>query len=284
MKRLFCIVFLVVVMAYFSNALAVSPASMEIDFSPEATYNISLRVTNNGESPIEVRLSFDGEMKNYLLLSDPTKETIPIASLASKFVNIMIKLPQVLEKAGKRVASITISETQASAGAVSVLTSITVPISINVPYPGKYAELTVSANDISQHEKPTFDIVIKNLGKEVINSLIGHIEVLDNNKIIESLVSSAISTKPQNTDKLSLRSSMKYQSGEYKVFAYADYDGLKTPRENTVLRVGSLFINITDYTKELEQDKTNRFSIKIKNLWNKQILHRLTFRQRIPRF
>ncbi len=253
------------------NALAVSPAFIEIDFAPEAVQNITIKVSNNANTPAEIRAIFEGELKDVLTLSDPLDEVVEISAVSSRNINVIIRLPKSLEKAGKRTAAVTFTETRGAGGAVAVLTGISVPISINVPYPGKYAEMQMQSVEVEENKIPVFEITAKNLGKEHINRMIGRISVFSNDVLLETIASLPTSIKPQSSVQLRLKSVRKYKAGEYKLTAYADYDGLKTASETASLRVGTLYINITGYTNELEQDSVNRVALKIKNLWNKAV-------------
>ena len=272
MKRLICCMFLLVALIPYVRAIAVSPASINIDFSPGEKYNMTLTIFNNGNSLENLKVSIDGDLSEYASLSDPRDELISIDRGETKKIQIMLSLPKDMDRAGKLRLNVQISETTGPGGPIAILTGISIPITLNVPYPGKYMEISLEPNDVSENEKPSFKATVKNFGVETIGKTIIHVDVYENDALREKLSSELLSDIiSQGAEFAVLRSSQRYKPGFYHVEAYAVYDGKNTQTIKGLLKVGQLFVNITDYTRRLEADKVNRFTLKVKSLWNKGI-------------
>lgn len=270
MKRVVNLLIVLLVTSISASALGISPADINLNFVPEEVHNLSLKIDNQQDGNATYSISFEGELGGYLSTSDKTN-TVTIEGRSSRTIYIILSLPESLEKAGQRTAAATISETTHASGAVAVLTAMRVPISVFVPYPGKYAEISLSIQDVEEREAPVFKAAAKNMGKKRIGSMIINIEVYNNDLLVESLSSASESLEPQSKTEVFARSKKAYGAGEYNVVASGSYDGLTTPKEKGTLRVGTLIINVTDHTLELEKGRVNKFSIRLKSLWNKPI-------------
>ncbi len=270
MKRFVNLLFALLTVLISVYALGVTPAKIDLDFIPGEVHNLSLKIDNQQGGNATYSISFEGELGGYLSTSDKTN-AVTIEGKSSKTIYLILSLPESLEKAGQRTASATISETTPAHGAIAVLTAMKVPISVFVPYPGKYAEIFLSIQDIEEREAPVFKAAAKNMGKKRIGSMIITIEVYNNDLLVESLSFASESLEPQSKTEVVIRSKKAYSAGEYNVVAYGSYDGLTTPKERGSLRVGALLVNITDYTSEIEKGRVNRFIISLRSLWNKPV-------------
>ena len=82
---------------------------------------------------------------------------------------------------------------------------------------------------------------------------------------------SSLTLKSKTTETLIVKlDTNDIPSGDYQAIVIVDYDGFKaTEQEN--FRLGDLYVNLTNYTKEFEFNKINRWDIFIESRWNKQI-------------
>ena len=269
MKRLINLILIAVIVSISVNAIGITPVKMEFNFVPGEVHNFSVKIDSQREGNTTYSVSFEGELGKYLSTSDKINKITIEGS--SKTVYIVLSLPESLEKAGQRTAAVTISETSPDPGAVAVLTAIKIPISVWVPYPGRYLEISLDAKDIEEKERPIFKVAANNMGKENLKNVVANIEVYSNDLLFESISSNTESMGSQSRSDMFIRSKKAYSAGEYAVIASVSYDGLATPKEKATLRVGALFVNITDHTTEIEKGKVNKFAIKLKSLWNEPI-------------
>ena len=67
--------------------------------------------------------------------------------------------------------------------------------------------------------------------------------------------------------------SKRYGAGIFPVIAFTEYDGDITEQITKELRIGTLFVNVTGYTKEVYTESLVPFQIQAHNRWNNQIDH-----------
>jgi hypothetical protein len=145
-------------------------------------------------------------------------------------------------------------------------------ISVRVPYPGKYAELELETENVNQGEPVNLELIVYSRGDEDIQAT-AFIDIVDSNGVfIERLnLGTKIVESTKNEKFLTVLDSSDYLSGDYNVNAVVEYGGEVSANISKAFRLGKLFVNISDYTKEFEKNKINRFVIDIESFWNDQI-------------
>ena len=128
--------------------------------------------------------------------------------------------------------------------------AITAIIRIFVPYPGRYLEISLRTNDVNIGELVNLELSINSEGKENITAN-PQIEILSiDNKTIEILYLGETFIQSQRRLELSKTlNTSNYNPGKYIAIASVDYG--KVAISMTNFRIGYLFINITDYTRQI---------------------------------
>jgi hypothetical protein len=263
-KRIFLIIFLIFTFLNCFNvfALGLTPAKIEVDFVPKYKFKVDFTVL--------------GGEKNLLIYADgPFEENVRFDKenvSGGQGFTAYVDLPEETESYGENPLFIRVQEQSTRESGIGTRLAVGALILIKVPYPGQYAEISkFSLNDANIGEPINFTIRVSNLGQENIaanakieikNSRKETIKELDlGNKFIESPKEETF-TKVLNTS--------SFRPGTYNSTAIVDY-GKELLKQEESFRIGTLFVNITNYTRKVEQGKIGKFIIKIQNKWNDDI-------------
>lgn len=243
------------------GAIGISPDSIRIEFEP----NFEKSYTFRTERAENVGIAIEGDLAKYV-----TVEKNDIAKDGT-FV-IKVKLPAEIETPGKNLIFIGITESGRGGGMVSGIASIRTPIDIRVPYPGIYAEIAFNVNDLNINETANFAVTINNLGKKDIGSAKAVIDVVDiNAMLVEKLFTEerAVNVNTKETLEAFFNAS-RHTAGVYKASAHVTYADRSQDLEST-FKIGTLNIEIINYTKAFFKGKIAKFDIEIESGWNRKI-------------
>ena len=256
---IFCTIFFT--FSVFAS-IGVSPAYHEIEFSPNAKYVLTFNFFTDGDS--KLRLYTAGDLTEYAELSKKSLK-------GSGSVNVLLTLPDEIKVPGTHRLLIGAEQVVEEGTGVAIVGNMRAVIRINVPYPGKYAEVEFEAKNANAGQPVDFHVKINNLGKEYL-VVKANIEIYDSTGkkldtlpggsfLIESSASKEFTTQLDTKD---------YKAGNYKAVAVVEYDE-SSIREEKTFRLGELFVDIANYTSEVERDKINPFIIEAESFWNDPI-------------
>lgn len=242
-----------------SAGLGITPGKREYEFSPNLEQEISYRVdSDNPDGKIELYVL--GELAQYAQLNK--KELTGSGSF-----KMTMKLPGSLEKAGKNQLIVGAREKiDEEVSAIGAAVAVQAIVNVFVPYPGRYAELTLSSNNANIKEDIIFKLNIINRGREELN-FIPRIEIYDKEEKKETLYFQQ--RKLVSGESIELRKGLNtknYSAGEYKAIAIVEQgDSFKA---ETKFRLGDLFVQVTNYTNKIFIDGLQKFEAEIENGWN----------------
>jgi len=254
-----------------SAALGVSPAIYELDFTPGLRQIFDFNFFT--ESNVELEISAAGELSEYVTLN---KEKL----IGGGNVKALLELPEDSSEINPGLHKIGIVARQIiskEGGAVGTSITLHAEIRIRIPYPGKYADLDFSAGNANAGENVDFKAIIYSRGKESIVTD-SYIEIYDsdNNKV-ELLPLGVNVINPAESAEISKKwNSGKNVPGRYNAILVVEYDsgesrGMKKTTAERGFRLGELFVDIANYTKEFEREKINKFDIVAESFWNDPI-------------
>tara|TARA_Y100000310_G_scaffold339169_1_gene431029 strand:+ start:411 stop:1499 length:1089 start_codon:yes stop_codon:yes gene_type:complete len=255
------------------QAISLSPAQQEIDFTPNLEQEFVMTVGNGGGRETKIILSFEGELAKYIEFNE---EAVQLSKDEAHKFRFKIKLPENIPKPGRQLVKIHAAEEPIKAtGKILPVTSVTALLWINVPYTGKYAELKVTTKNVNLGEPVPFTIFMKNLGEEEITSAITTIKIYDiNENLIETLTTTKTNLAKQSEKETTITFPTKEQKpGEYKAIAILNYDGQLAEAQEQEFFIGTLHVAIIDHTKIFKKDTVNKFEIEVANKWNSPIQH-----------
>ncbi len=260
------ILFIFVVLISFQQAEAIGLAHgpLKHNFQPGGEIIISFRVL--GFDNIEaVDVSFEGNMVEYATRTEIDGD--------DRFY-VTINLPEYIEEPGTKELHVSVFEDKAKTGFVAANTRVTNVVQITVPFDGKYLKLrSITSPDISLGETGHFLIELQNLGNTQINSVYADIKIYDNttNKLVDE-----IRTNNRPLDSFEINTleaswnNIPNTNGIYRSEVIVNYDGQELIGE-TSFKVGELFVEIIEFSNEIEKSRTAPLDILVESKWNSEI-------------
>ena len=262
MKRGIFYLFLFFWLISLASALGISPAKQEIDFSPGAEYEFIYNIFTESEDSL-IKIEIAGDLAEFAF---PSKSEVK----GSGSFSLKVKLPDKIEQPGFHTIGVQVREVSASEGVIATSVAIHSNIKIFVSYPGKYAELSLSVSDGNIDSEIPVNVKIINRGSErVVTDL--KIDFLTQNwEFVYKMpfTSKIIEPNGESSFSSSLNTS-GYKAGNY--FAEAILDFGEIVKANQTFRIGSLFVNVTNFTTQLSKNGIQKFFIDIESLWNENL-------------
>jgi hypothetical protein len=245
------------------SALGISPAFKEYNFQPGLEGSIDYVVFAPENTELEISVA--GDLAQYVTLS----KTILKGGGA---FTAEFKLPENVEIPGLNRVRIYVGEKidpELATGFIGTRLVVISQIDIYVPYPGRYLEIGLKGHDANVGEPVNFELAISSKGKEEV-IIVPMIEIYSGGGLVDALVFSqrtiasqenVVLTKPLDTSKLN--------SGTYKAVAKVDYGILV--QDELDFRIGSLNIEIRNYTNKFYLGKLQKFEVSLESGWNDKI-------------
>ncbi|MBU1135892.1 MAG: hypothetical protein KJ559_00060 [Nanoarchaeota archaeon] len=263
-KEVLVFIFVIVLCSGIVNAsLGISPAKIEINFQPSLKQEYSYSV-NSGNPEQKLEIYAKGEFADYV--SFDKEELIG----GGGFI-VSLNLPKNIEKPGKHAIIIGVKEKvdEELGGGIGVSIAVQAVIYLNVPYPGRYAEITLTSDNANAGESVNFKLEIINNGKEDLD-LSPIIEIFSDETKIETLYFNDRIVKSQTKIKLKKSlDTLNYNPGEYTAIAMIDYG--KIVKAESKFKLGELFVNILNYSEKIFIGGIQKFEIQIESSWNNGI-------------
>jgi len=252
--------------SFSAYAVAITPGLVTMDFVPNAQVTLTFDVARS--ELINVSL-LGGDLAGYMKLIDPNPDS------GAREVTVIVTLPDNAGKfphPGKNRGYVAAKEINSNPNEVSALAEIRAPIVVNVPYPGYYAVMALVASNINEGEPENFQIVVTNLGTNKLENVYGAIDVYEGNTKIKSLTTNTKQIDPNTHEELdTVMSTVGIKPGIFKAVATVYYDGGNTLTQNASFNIGTLYVQVNNYTQELDQGGIKKFDMDIESRWNTAI-------------
>ncbi|MFA5258677.1 MAG: hypothetical protein WC979_05070 [Candidatus Pacearchaeota archaeon] len=264
-RLLFFLIVLLVIHSVNAGSIGMTPTGSKLFFEPNLEKTFSFRaMTPDPEQRIEMFVK--GDLAQYATLSKNS-------SIGGGAFEVRIKLPEKIEIPGNhRLLVGAIESLNADGAGIGGLASIQVPIDVFVPYPGQYAEALFKLENVNKGNDSMYELSINNLGTQdlfVTATIDIYGEKIKENKVKSKFINIGIIKSKEVFNDAGFLNVSFLEPGIYPVLVTIDY-GKKINLENE-LKIGYLFINLTDYSYIFETNKINKFNIEIENLWNSKI-------------
>lgn len=257
------VIFLICLVQLSSANLGLSPSKKYFNYVPGEEIIVKYHIfEDNPERKLDI--SVEGDLKDYVHLS---KNELT----GGGDVTVTIGLPEsVGEMPGDNDISIVVKQQPFESQFIGTAIELSSTITIFVPYPGKYIQAVLQVPNGNVDDEIPIELKLTNRGKS------------------EAGVSSRVDIKTEGENKGSVNFSpfilavneektlqgvlntQGYRPGDYLADAFVNYgDGVSNV--NQTFRIGSLFVNVTDFSDELSQGGIQKFLIDVQSLWNSDI-------------
>jgi hypothetical protein len=266
------LLFVLLVATPLASALGLSPPDIRYNYEPGKTHQITATIYNHNQVPIALETRVTGPLAGYVTADLPA--WIPARSGAP--VLLTITIPEFRERPGNEHSYIYFKEkfTDEIIGTFSVRTEVGMRVNIWQPFPGSYAEITVSAPPVPAGEDSVLTLVVNNLGVEPISEGFASVRVVPRSggEAKETIIFQGINIEGNSNQKfLKLLQSQSYEPGKYVLEGQLLYND-KSARMNGSFIVGIKDVEALGVQGDFYRDKpVNRFEIPIESLWNEPI-------------
>lgn len=258
-----------------ASALGVSPVSKTVDFEPNKDVELTFNIVNSQRNNVNVILTGFGELSDMIFLEE---KIIPVkASDDRKPFKVILRFPSEMEpgihKGGVEITP-EIPESEKDAFLAYVAQSLI--LSVRVPYPSKYAIITLTVLDVDEGIPLPVYVEFDNLGSEDILKAGAKVELYGpDDKLIDTLTAPEISIEKNLLGKTQAKSDTKpdiyLTRGFYKAVVNAYYDDVKE-RIDTNFTLGVPKVRIRGLvTRTLGVDQVNKVVFKAYNDWNTEL-------------
>ena len=258
-----CIDFLILFIFSFSfvSSLGITPALKTIDFFPGLNNNITFTaISENPEEVLDILIG--GDLAEYVTTSAQT------VTGSSSFV-VSLQFPDTVPEPGKHSITVSLREKSSESSFIGTAVEIGAIISVFIPYPGLYGEISLSVPDSNVGERVPIEFHVINRGEQELNLSNVVIDFFTDEKfILHSMnFTPVIISAPGDRYFRKYLEGNVLQSGNYTARARINYEG--TIREiNSSFKVGSLNVYLVNFTKTLPSGGIHKFYINLRSSWN----------------
>lgn len=258
---IFIAVFLVI--SGVSAMAGVRPSSYTVDFQPNLKNTFTFQFLSDDSSTFDTYV--EGDLAQYVTIS--TSHLPPGAGT----VEAKLNLPSRIDVPGVHKIFIGAKEVLPAEQGVGLAANTRGVIFVNVPYPGRYAEISLSVDDANVGEDTKLVLAVTSKGEEPIDTD-SRIDIYSNDSgFIETIPLGHNEIQPEESISLEHTLATKsYKPGDYRAVAHVLYNGNDATQE-VGFRLGELSIEIANYTSIVRKNIINRFLITAKSHWNNNI-------------
>lgn len=271
-KALILLVFIGLILSLFQNvyAIGISPARTIINFEPGLETIAKYEIINNENREIYVEMHVRGDISEYIILHE-TSAIVPKGE--RKAFTYEIKLPEILEPGRHdiRIGAVESSPPSTMSGAtIGARGAVESQLWIEVPYPGKYLTASLTSQDAEIGKQVEFTISLNNLGKEIISSVSGNIEIITQNNNSLGVLPTTETANFAPTTSAALKAIWAPSSrdvGTYTAKATIYYDG-NTAKAETSFKIGELNLKLINVTSiPIEKEGIGKVDVLIESVW-----------------
>jgi hypothetical protein len=241
-------------------SIGISPADAYLNFVPNYEYVLDYSIDSYRPFTFYV----EGPFSEYSKI-----ETIEQTDRRGLF-KVHIMMPENYPTPGKQKMFVAAKETPTGAG-ISAVAIIRGFVEIDVPFPGFYATIDLSTDDVNEGEPVYVSAVVRNKGKENITYARLELEIYSDTNIVKTLKSERfnLETTGEYTFSQTILGS-DLRPGEYEIKASLYYEG-DTVKKSAKFRVGTFDVSIINYTGRMFNNSINPFEIEVASKWNNKI-------------
>jgi len=264
MKNIIFLTFFLLLSSGLVYGVGIAQPSLEerqLVFKPglEATYDFQILNADR------IHTYVAGDLAQYATIIDDAQDSGP------RGIQARIKLPQELAP-GRYEILIGAKELPKDSSMIGGVAAIQSRISILSLYDGVYPQFSFAARDVNINDKATFKVNVLNLGKQDIAIAQGIIDIYDLNNNSITTINTDIQSIPSNSNvELNATfdtSKFSLQPGIYIARARYTYNGIiLNQTDEQKFMIGQMRITITDWSRTIYVNTTNKFTVNIESDW-----------------
>lgn len=255
------LLFFVLNISLTSASLGIAPSKKEFQFVPGEKYTVVYSLISDNPDQ-QLSLHVEGDLAKYVKLD---KDTV----VGPETFTATINLPQEIATPGEHRIFIGANEKPREDQFLGTSINIRAVVIVFVPYPGTYAEAELSVPNGNTGELIPVEVRVINRGKEDLN-VNTRVDFFSSEGLVNSFSFTPVQVK-SGLDQYFRRylNATDYKPGNYYAEATIDYG--QTLKVNRTFSIGSLFVNITNFTQSIRGSGVQKFYVGIKSLWNNNV-------------
>ena len=259
---MFLFLILVFLIKFTSASLGITPAIEDINFEPGKIREFTFSAYSDDPNK-EIELYLDGDLKDYAVISKQK-------AIGSAAFKVTLNFPQSFDVPGKHALYVRAKEAPPEGQFIGTRIDVGALIRVFVPYPGRYLEMYLNVPDINVDEKLPVDLKFINRGRDNLELSEVYVDFFTNGNKISNLDFSPIylNVTEEKAFKKFLDTT-SYKPGYYIAKAIANYGDASNV--NKTFRIGSLFVNITNFTDSVIKGGIKKFYVGVESGWNGKI-------------
>jgi len=266
MKKTGVVIFIaIIILSWRASAIVgVSPGIYEVNFEPglKESYVFSYKF----DEGVNAEVYAEGDLAEYVTLSTDSL-------VGGGAVIATVELPGYIEEPGDHKIFIgAMQKADTLGGSIGMVGNVRGVILVKVPYPGKYALISeFYATNANQGEPVNFTLHVNSLGQEGI-TVTALVEIFDESNSSLEIVNLGSSYLEPKENKIFFKQfqTTNSKAGDYRARAIVKYDAGEITKER-MFRLGTLYVGISNYTREFTKEKINKFEVEIESFWNNQL-------------
>ncbi|MBW2993770.1 hypothetical protein KY317_04310 [Candidatus Woesearchaeota archaeon] len=273
MKKSCAIILLIFFILIFPDvvlAVGISPFDFETNMRYGESQTFQFYAVNTMNYPMNIEITAGSEylseftvLEHNLLYVQPNEW---------KPFTVIINYPSEPLNPGIHSFKVSVTEKREETGMITARASVSSKVKIREAYPGIYAEAQLKIQDKNINEIIPIRVILNNYGTDTINTAGGFVDIYFNEEKVKTLELSQINDIETFASKMMSAEfdTTGFNPGRYTAKATVTYDE-KTITAEGEFKIGTLYVDIIDFTKQAQQNKINPFEITIESKWNEPI-------------
>ncbi|MBM3231916.1 hypothetical protein FJZ21_00860 [Candidatus Pacearchaeota archaeon] len=263
-KRFILVIAFIFCISYASS-LGISPAIKNINFESGKQTNITFYVLDAVEG-----VEYDVNIRGGYLAQYSSVNTNSVVGSGSFILSI--NFPEKIDLPGEHTVSVSVKERPSETSFINTLVEVGSIIKTFVPYPGYYGDLSLNILDVNVNDQISVELYLINRGDNPLEIKEVYVDfVSSTGKAVKRIEFTPV-TIPVSGDRYFRKyaETSGIEPGNYIATGRVSYRDI-TREVNRSFRVGSLFVNITNYTSSIRGDGIQRFYVTLDSMWNSPI-------------
>jgi hypothetical protein len=242
------------------------PSRVEFPNEPGTVHHVTLTIIDNDRISMDIVFVTRGELASSISF---VNQTVHLTDKQTFDLPITFTIPDGL-KPGLHEGLIGPLQLPPAGGkGISAVVSVLTQLRVRVPYPNKYAEIELDAQDISLSDTEQFTITLHNYGNETINFAQGKVEIYDDYGLAGIAQIDPVQNVAPSSATEMLANWKPQKAGIYHAKAIVDYDSLIAVSENRTFRVGDIYMEIKGVEpRTLISGEINTLAVDAQSKWN----------------
>ena len=243
-------------------SLGVSPGIKTISFLSGQQVNITINILDSSPDKLYDIGFRGGDFVKYSKLSSSVVS-------GESSVLLIIDFPLELPEPGKHSISVSVKERPSEESFLGTVIEVGSLIEFFVPYPGVYPEISLNIPDSNSGDEVPVELHVINRGLYELSISSAKIDFFTSSDEFITYLNFTPVSIAYAGDRYFRKflNSSALTPGNYIAVATIQYDNLDKS-VNSTFKLGNLFVNVTNYTRELSSGDVYKFIIDLESNWN----------------